>query len=111
MNTNNVITTTELINIAIINEAKTLYYSHKASCHCPDVLNCNCEDEWDTLTLTGGGSAHCVLSGNTITVNFFDGTISTYTHDDSEIVPDGNLMLKIVESEPNQNMIPITKLI
>jgi hypothetical protein len=53
------------------NEPKTLYDSYKATG--------NSESTWDTVTLNGGGSAKAVVSGNTITLTYVDGTISTYT--------------------------------
>jgi hypothetical protein len=103
MTANTTIIIDSIISEAKQDEAKTLYFNHKASCNCPDPANCNCPEEWDTLTLTHGGSAHCVLSGNTITVTFTDGTVSTYTHDGSPIVPDANLTLQIVETPVYSN--------
>lgn len=53
------------------NEPKTLYDSYKAQN--------STVTEWNTVTLNGGGSARVVVSGKTITVNYTDGTIATYT--------------------------------
>lgn len=69
----------DLIALAIQNEAKTIYDMHKASCSCEDETDCGCVDEWDTMTLLHGGSAHAVVADKTITLTYIDGTVSTYT--------------------------------
>lgn len=105
------ITSQQLVQLAKQDEAKTLYLNHKASCNCPDESNCNCVEEWDTPTLTNGGSAHCIVSGNTITVNYINGVSSIYTHDGSEIIPDENLTLQIINiAEKIDGVMPVTKL-
>jgi hypothetical protein len=69
----------ELIAIAEVDEAKVIYEMHKASCSCPVPTDCNCADEWDTNTLLNGGSAHAVLSGETLTITYINGVVATYT--------------------------------
>lgn len=53
------------------NEPKVIYDMYKASN--------GTADSWDTVTLNGGGSAHAVLSGKTLTLTYADGTVATYT--------------------------------
>ena len=68
----------ELIAIAEADEAKVIYEMHKASCSCPVPTDCNCADEWDTSTLLNGGSAHAVLSGETLTITYINGVAVTH---------------------------------
>jgi hypothetical protein len=69
----------QLIADAKKNEAKTIYDMHKASCGCENEVDCDCPEEWDTVTLLHGGSAKAVVSGKTLTLYYTDGTVSTYT--------------------------------
>jgi hypothetical protein len=61
----------DLIEQAKNNEAKVIYDMFK--------VTGKTDGEWDTLTLNNGGSAKAILAGNTITLTYVDGTISTYT--------------------------------
>lgn len=69
----------QLIALAKENEAKTIYDMHKASCGCENEADCDCPEEWTTMTLLHGNSARAVVSGKTITLTYVDGTVSTYT--------------------------------
>lgn len=60
-----------LIAEAKANEPKVLYESYKAQ---NSTVN-----EWNTVTLNGGGSARVVVSGKTLTLYYTDGTTATYT--------------------------------
>jgi hypothetical protein len=71
--------TNQLIETAKQNEAKTIYDMHKASCGCENEADCDCPDEWTTMTLLHGGSAKAVINDNTLTLYYADGTVSTYT--------------------------------
>jgi hypothetical protein len=53
------------------NESKTVYDMYKATN--------GTASEWDLPTLNGGGSAHATILGKTLTLNYTDGTMSTYT--------------------------------
>lgn len=69
----------ELITLAKENEAKTIYDMHKASCNCENEVDCDCPDEWGTMTLLNGGSAKAVVVGKTITLTYINGSVATYT--------------------------------
>lgn len=69
----------QLIALAVQNEAKTIYDMHKVACACENEADCDCPEEWDTVTLLNGGSARAVISGKTLTLTYVDGTVSTYT--------------------------------
>ena len=69
----------QLIALAKENEAKTIYDMHKASCGCENEVDCDCPEEWTTMTFLHGESAKAVVSGKTLTLYYIDGTVSTYT--------------------------------